>query len=108
MIIMITLEWIFSLSGSGIYVGYLLLLFPGFKLKIFNVKTLCISLFGIGLLLSNLSSFFKSFSGDKLNETDFPLFVKLSLVRNIFAVIGQVFFAIAFYRAGYAKFVVNK
>jgi hypothetical protein len=65
-------------------------------------------LIAIGLFLPNLFSFYMSFFGDKLNETDFPLFVKLSVVRNVFTIIGQIFFALAFYRAGYAKYLINK
>lgn len=65
-------------------------------------------LFALGLLLPNLLSFFLSFFGDKLEKTDFPAFVKFSIVRNIFTVFAQVFFIMVFYHARFAKFLINK
>jgi hypothetical protein len=62
-------------------------------------------LFGLGLFIPNLFGLFLSFAGDKLNETDYVAFVKVSIFRNLLAVLAQFLFALAFMRARYAKYL---
>jgi len=61
-------------------------------------------LFGLGLFVPNLFGFIMSFVGDKLNETDYLTFVKVSIFRNCLTILAQFFFAYAFYQARYAKY----
>lgn len=65
-------------------------------------------LFGLGLFVPNLFGFIMSFVGDKLNETDYVAFVKVSIFRNCLTILAQFFFAYAFYQARYAKYLVVK
>lgn len=62
-------------------------------------------LISLGVLIPELFSMIMSFTGDKLYETDFILFIKLSLVRNLLTVLAQFAFAYAFYQARYLKFL---
>ena len=62
-------------------------------------------LISIGLLVPNLFGLFLSFVGDKINQTDFILFVQISLIRNAFSAIGLVLFCFAFQNGKYAKYI---
>jgi len=62
-------------------------------------------LISVGLLIPNLFGLFLSFVGDKINQTDFILFVQLSLVRNALSAIGLLLFAYAFYQSKYIKYL---
>lgn len=64
-------------------------------------------LISIGLLFPNLFGLFLSFVGDKINQTDFVLFVKISLLRNAFTAIGLLLFCLAFKNARYTKFILT-
>lgn len=64
-------------------------------------------LFGLGLFLPNLVGLMMSFIGDKLNETDYVAFVKISIFRNCLTILAQFLFAYAFYQARYAKYLVK-
>lgn len=59
----------------------------------------------LGLLLPQLFIIIFNFIADKIYGTDFIFYVKLSLVRNSLTILGQIFFAYAFYRASYMKFI---
>jgi len=64
-------------------------------------------LFGLGLSVSNLFGIIMSFVGDKLNETDYVAFVKVSIFRNCLTILAQFVFAYAFYQAKYAKYLLK-
>jgi hypothetical protein len=65
-------------------------------------------LFGLGLFVPNLVGLFMSFVGDKLYQTDYVSFVKLSLFRNGLTIMAQFLFALAFYYAHFTKFLEKK
>jgi hypothetical protein len=45
------------------------------------------------------------FMGEKVYQTDFILFVKISLVRNIITIIRSCVFAYGFWMAKYVRFL---
>jgi hypothetical protein len=65
-------------------------------------------LFGLGLFVPNLVGLFMSFVGEKLNQTDYVSFVKISLFRNGLTIMAQFLFALAFYYAHFTKFLEKK
>jgi hypothetical protein len=65
-------------------------------------------LFGLGLFVPNLVGLVMSFVGEKLNQTDYVSFVKLSLFRNGLTIMAQFLFALAFYYAHFTKFLEKK
>lgn len=64
-------------------------------------------IFGLGLFIPNIFGLMMSFTGDKLYETDFVAFVKISIFRNCLTILAQFLFAYAFYQAKYAKYLVK-
>jgi hypothetical protein len=58
-----------------------------------------------GLILPHLIGFFLFLVGDVALRTNFPLFVSLSIAKNCFLILAQIFYAIAFWRAPYARFI---
>jgi hypothetical protein len=65
-------------------------------------------LFGLGLFVPNLVGLVMSFVGEKLNQTDYVSFVKISLFRNVLTIMAQFLFALAFYYAHFTKFLEKK
>jgi hypothetical protein len=59
----------------------------------------------LGLLIPNIIGLFLHFAGEKIQETDFVLFCKISICRSIVAIAGQILFAIGFYYARYTKYM---
>lgn len=59
-------------------------------------------------IIPNLIGLFLFFAGDKIYKTDFILFVKISIAKNGFFIIGHVFACIAFYYARYTKYLHQK
>lgn len=59
----------------------------------------------MGLLIPNLMGFFLHFTGNAIYGEDYSLFVKISIVKIILSIIGQVLLAIGFYYARYSKFL---
>lgn len=62
-------------------------------------------LIGIGLAIPNLISLFLFFMGDPLQANHFCLFARLSIAKNCFLTIGQLLFALAFWRAHFTKYI---
>jgi hypothetical protein len=58
-----------------------------------------------GLILPHLIGFILFLVGDVAQKTNFPFFVFLSIGKNCFLIIAQIFYAIAFWRAPYARFI---
>ncbi len=58
-----------------------------------------------GLILPHLIGFFLFLVGDVAQEENFPLFVSLSIAKNSFLIVAQIFYAIAFWRARYAQYL---
>ena len=65
-------------------------------------------LFGLGIFIPSLIGLMMSFIGDKLNQTDYVAFVKLSIFRNVLTILAQFVFAFAFYQAKYVKFLLRE
>ena len=65
-------------------------------------------LFGLGLFVPSLIGLMMSFIGDKLNQTDYVAFVKVSIFRNVLTILAQFVFAFAFYQAKYVKFLLRE
>ena len=59
----------------------------------------------LGLIIPNLLNLFLFFSGDYLSKLDFILFIKFSLLKNCFIVLGQILIAIGFAHSYYARFI---
>ncbi len=59
----------------------------------------------LGLVVPNLLNLVFHFVGNKLIETDFILFAKLSIGKNGITIIGHILLAIGFYYARYVKFM---
>ena len=59
----------------------------------------------LGLFLPHLVSFFLYLMGDSIYKEDYSLFVKISIVKIILDIIGQVLLAVGFYYARYSKFL---
>jgi hypothetical protein len=57
------------------------------------------------MFLTTLFAFFSSFFGDKLSQTDYELFMKISIFKNILNFLAQIFFIDAFRKAKYLKFL---
>lgn len=62
-------------------------------------------LISIGLAMPNLFGLFLYFVGDAIQAEDFCLFTRLSIAKNCFVILGQVFFIIAFWRSHFAKYI---
>ncbi len=58
-----------------------------------------------GLILPHLIGFFLFLVGDVAQKENFPFFVSLSIAKNCFLILAQVFYSIAFWRAQYARFI---
>ncbi len=61
--------------------------------------------FSIALTVAHLLGLLFYFMGEKVYKTDFILFVKISVVRNIITVIRSVVFAYGFWMASYVRFL---
>jgi hypothetical protein len=59
----------------------------------------------MGLLLPNLVGCFLHFTGNAIHSEDFPLFVKITIGRSCFSIIGQILLAIGFNNARYSQFL---
>ncbi len=59
----------------------------------------------IGLMLPYVISFFLYLVQNVMLEDNYTLFVTLSILKNCFVIIGQLFIAFGFWRAQYARFV---
>lgn len=91
---------IFSFSLPAFYLWYLfkyMLHFPVHKNPYFWIS--------FGLVITNLIGLFLYLAGDTMHETDYILFAKVSIARNIFDMVAQVIFAIGFWHAPYAKYI---
>lgn len=62
-------------------------------------------LISIGLAMPNLIGLFLYFVGDSIRAENFCLFARLSIARNCFVIIGQLLFALAFWRAHFTKYI---
>lgn len=62
----------------------------------------------LGLIIPNLVALFSFLAGDKLQQTDFKLYVKISIISQISSLIGLVFIAVAFHYARYTKYLPQK
>lgn len=58
-----------------------------------------------GLIIPHLIGFFLFMVGDVTQEENFPVFVMMSVAKNGFLILSQVFYAIGFWRARYAKYI---
>jgi hypothetical protein len=61
--------------------------------------------FSTGLIVSHLFSLLFFFTGEKLYETDFSLFVKLSVAGNCLRLLVQLLYAYGFYKARALKYL---
>lgn len=59
----------------------------------------------VGLIVTNLVALYGFFVGNKLQQTDFILYVKISILNQISSIIGSVLIAIGFYYARYTKYL---
>lgn len=59
----------------------------------------------LGLITPNLIGLFLYFTGDFFQKVDFCLFTRLIIAKNSFLIIGQIFIAIGFWRAPFAKYL---
>ena len=61
--------------------------------------------FSIALVVAHLLSLFFYFVGNKIYETDFILFVKISIGRNVVTILRYFVFAYGFWLAKYIRFL---
>lgn len=61
-----------------------------------------------GLIIPYLISFYLFIIGNFTYEQDYGLFVVLSIVKNLFMIIGQIFVAIGFRNARYVRYLMTK
>ena len=95
-----TADAVFAFALPLIYLGYLYRLdtmVPLSKNPYFWIS--------LGLVVPNLISLIFHFVGNKLLETDFILFAKLTIAKNGITVIGHILIAIGFYYARYVNFL---
>ncbi len=59
----------------------------------------------LGLAVPNLIGLFLFFTGDAIYGSDFCLFVRFSIAKNVFLIISQILLFIGFSRARYAKYI---
>ena len=88
------------------YIGIVPILYVGqiFQSKVsFNLWKNSYFLISLGLLIPNLLSVIMSIVSDNIHENNFPLFVKLSLIRNGFGFFSEIIFAYAFFNARYVN-----
>lgn len=64
--------------------------------------------FAMGLFIPHLVSFFLYLAGDTIHREDYGLFLKISIGKVIFSIIGQILLAIGFYHARFAQFIPLK
>lgn len=61
--------------------------------------------FSIALVIANLLGLFFYFVSEKMYETDFILYVKLSIARNVVTILRYLVFAYGFWLAKYVRFI---
>lgn len=61
-----------------------------------------------GIILPHLIGFYLFLIGDEAYKQDYGLFVIISLIKNGFTIIGQIFIAIGFKNARYARYLSAK
>ena len=59
----------------------------------------------LGLIVQNLFGLLFYYTGDKLQHTDFVLYVIGYIIKDCFDIFGLILFALAFYNAKYAKYL---
>lgn len=58
-----------------------------------------------GLMFSNLIALFLYLTADIIKGEDYKLFIKLLIARNIFEIVAQIFFAIAFWNVRFVRYI---
>lgn len=58
-----------------------------------------------GLMFSNLIALFLYLTADIIKGEDYNLFIKLLIARNIFEIVAQIFFAIAFWNVRFVRYI---
>lgn len=62
--------------------------------------------FSLALILPYLASFFLFLVGDESEKEDYPFFLSLTILKNVFLIIGQILMAIGFWYMKYTRFLV--
>lgn len=108
--------WITGYKAPGVLmptlVGFFLVLLPMLYLWFLYHQNQTISIykipyfwFSIALIVAHLLGLLFYFMGEKVYKTDFVLFVKISLVRNIITILRHCVFAYGFWLARYVRFL---
>ncbi len=64
--------------------------------------------FSAGMILSHLFSLLFFFIGEKIYQTDFMLFVKLSIAGNCLRILAQLLYAYGFLQARTLRYLINR
>jgi hypothetical protein len=108
--------WITGYKSSGMlittFVGLFLIIIPMIYLWQLYKRDNRISIykipyfwFSIALIIANLLGLFFYFVSDKMYKTDFILYVKLSVARNVITILRYFVFAYGFWLAKYIRFL---
>jgi hypothetical protein len=108
--------WITGYKSSGMLmptlVGLFLIVIPMLYLWQLYKRNNRISIykipyfwFSIALVIANLLGLFFYFVSEKMYETDFILFVKFSIARNLVTILRYFVFAYGFWQAKYLRFL---
>ncbi|RYF66281.1 MAG: hypothetical protein EOO39_23310 [Cytophagaceae bacterium] len=63
--------------------------------------------FSLGLILQNLMGLFFYYTADKLQQSDFKLYIIAFLIKNVFDMLGVLLFTYGFYQARYVRFLTK-